>query len=123
VPGLIHWASFTGGPDAHLPSAAQIHCCAGGAAAWPLSARAQQAAKPVIGFINTASPAPYAPFLSAFHKGLKEVGYVEGQNLAIEYRWAEGQYDRLPAMAADLVSRRVVGVLEHDRGRGPQRHG
>jgi putative ABC transport system substrate-binding protein len=82
----------------------------GGAAAWPLAASAQQRAMPVIGFINTASPAPYAPFLSAFHKGLKEGGYVEGQNLAIEYRWAEGQYERIPAMAADLVSRRVAVV-------------
>ena len=82
----------------------------GGAAAWPLSARAQQAAKTVIGFISSASPGPYAPFLSAFHNGLKGVGYVEGQNLAIEYRWAEFQYDRLPAMAADLVSRRVAVI-------------
>jgi len=82
----------------------------GGAAAWPLSARAQQAAKTVIGFISSASPGPYAPFLSAFHNGLKGAGYVEGQNLAIEYRWAEGQYDRIPAMAADLVNRRVVVI-------------
>ena len=82
----------------------------GSASGWPLAARTQQAAKPVIGFINTTSPAPYAPFLSAFHKGFKEVGYVEGQNLAIEYRWAEGQYDRIPAMAADLVSRRVAVI-------------
>jgi hypothetical protein len=83
----------------------------GGAAAWPLTARAQQRpAKPVIGFISSASPVPYAPFLSAFHNGLKGVGYVEGQNLAIEYRWAEFQYDRLPAMAADLVSRRVTVI-------------
>ena len=67
---------------------------------------AQQPAKPVIGFISSVSPRPG----SAFHNGLKAVGYVEGQNLAIEYRWAEGQYDRIPAMAADLVSRRVAVI-------------
>jgi putative tryptophan/tyrosine transport system substrate-binding protein len=83
----------------------------GGAAAWPLAARAQQQpALPVIGFLSSASPGPYAPFVSAFHKGLKEAGYVEGQNVAIEYRWAEGEYGRLSAMAADLVRDRVTVI-------------
>ena len=82
----------------------------GGAAAWPLAARAQQPGMPVIGFLSSASPGPYAPFVFAFHKGLKEVGYVEGQNVAVEYRFAEGQYDRLPAMAADLVRDRVTVI-------------
>jgi putative ABC transport system substrate-binding protein len=69
-------------------------------AAWPLAARAQQPTLPVVGFVNLASAKSYAPYLSAFLKGLSETGYVDGRNFAIEYRWAEGRIDRLPAMVA-----------------------
>jgi putative ABC transport system substrate-binding protein len=71
------------------------------------TASAQQKAMPVVGYLSPASPGPSAPYVAAFRQGLGETGYVEGQNLAIEYRWAEGRYDRLPALAADLVSHKV----------------
>lgn len=77
---------------------------------WPLSAGAQEPAKPVIGFLNFASATSYAPQLAAFLKGLGETGYVEGRNGAIEYRWAEHQINRLPALASDLVHRQVAVI-------------
>src|SRR5207249_12149448 len=78
-----------------------------GAAAYPLLAGAQQKPMPVIGYLGSESPGPMAPFVAAFLQGLSETGYVEGQNVAIEYRWAEGDYNRLAALAADLVRRKV----------------
>jgi putative ABC transport system substrate-binding protein len=79
----------------------------GGATAWPLAARAQQPALPVVGFLNSGAPGSYPHNVREFHQGLQEAGFVEGRNVAIEYRWAEDQTDRLPAMAADLVRRQV----------------
>jgi ABC-type uncharacterized transport system substrate-binding protein len=88
----------------------------GATAAWPLAARAEQSAIPVIGFLNAASPQPFAKYVAGFRTGLKETGYIDGQNVTIEFRWAEGDYDRLPEMAADLVRRKVAVLVS---GGGP----
>ena len=85
----------------------------GCAAAWPMVARGQQTAMPGIGFLSGVSPGPLAQRVAAFHQGLKETGFIEGRNMAIEYRWAEGEYDRLSALATDLVSREVVVIVAY----------
>jgi putative ABC transport system substrate-binding protein len=84
---------------------------AGAAALWPLAGRAQRKALPVIGFLSSSLPGPSAPNVAAFRQGRSEPGYIEGQNVSIEYRWAEGSYDRLPALAADLVGRKVDMIV------------
>jgi putative tryptophan/tyrosine transport system substrate-binding protein len=87
-----------------------ISTLCGAAVAWPLAAQAQQPAMPVIGFLNTASPGPYTARVRAFQQGLSETGYTEGHNVAVVYRWAEGQSERLPGLAADLVAQRVTVI-------------
>ena len=82
----------------------------GSAAAWPLAARAQRLAMPVIGFIRDGSAESNARWLAGFHKGLSETGYVEGQNVTVEYHWLEGKYDRVPELVADLVRRHVTAI-------------
>jgi putative ABC transport system substrate-binding protein len=89
-----------------------------GAAAWPLTARAQQTGVPVIGFLHSASSGPYARFVAAFQQGLGETGYIEGRNLTIEYGWADDQYDHLQAMAADLVRRQVRAIAANGLAAG-----
>src|SRR6202165_2206750 len=82
----------------------------GAAVAWPVATRAQQPAMPVVGFVREGSADANARYAAAFRKGLNETGYVEGQNVTVEYHWLEGQYDRLPALMADLVRRRVAVI-------------
>src|SRR5262245_26946337 len=83
----------------------------GAVVAWPLAARAQQPALPVVGYLNSGSPGPSTALVAFFRQALAEAGYVEGRTVTIEYRWAEGQYDRLPAMAAELVRRQVAVIV------------
>jgi putative tryptophan/tyrosine transport system substrate-binding protein len=95
----------------HIRRRAFIFALGGAAATWPLVARAQQPAMPIVGFVTGRSPEDSARLGAAFRKGLNETGYVEGQNVMVEYHWLEGQYDRLPSLMADLVGRRVAVIV------------
>src|SRR5262249_13814450 len=97
-----------------------IQGIAGSAATWPLGARAQQPTMPVIGFIHPLSPEKVPHFVAGLHQGLGELGFVEGKNIAVEYRWAYGQYDRLPELAAELVDRKVVVIAAVGGSPSPQ---
>jgi len=88
-----------------------IKAITGSLTAWPFAARAQQSAVPVVGFLGSASASPFAPMVAAFQDGLNQLGYVDGHNLTVEYHWAEGNYDQLPWLAADLVNRRVAAIV------------
>src|SRR5712671_4770748 len=83
----------------------------GGASAWPLAARAQPTAMPVVGWLGSGAPTPWAGLVAAFHQGLSQAGYVEGRNVTVEYRWSEGQSDRLLGLAAELVRRPVAVIV------------
>jgi putative tryptophan/tyrosine transport system substrate-binding protein len=92
----------------------------GGAAAWPLAARAQQLTTPVVGLLGAGSPEPNAKWIAAVRQGLTETGHIEGRNVTIEYRWAEGKYDQLPPMAIDLVQRKTALIFADSLPVAPQ---